>query len=96
VLLRAYEVSYCDLANACGPGFFLGDEVNGSTRRRDGIRPYLHIVFQPESWADRRFPFDKLTLSLAGTLLVPYNAEAWMASRFGGLPPCASRRAPGG
>ena len=75
--LRIFEVSYCEQGQECGPGYS-GTLIH----RYDGIHPYLYIEFR----ADRGpLQGERGTQGVySKSLIVPYNAEAWMRSQFGG------------
>ena len=75
--LRIFEVSYCEQGQECGPGY-----SGLLTHRYDGIHPYLYIEFHAD-----RAPLrgERGTQGVySKSFIVPYNAEAWMRSQFGG------------
>jgi hypothetical protein len=72
--LRVYEVSYCIQGLECGPGY------SGVLKQRyDGIRAYLYFEFTADRGAA-----DARHSVYADSFIVPYSAEAWMQSQFGG------------
>ena len=77
--LRVYEVSFCRQGEVCGPGY-----SGNFAHRHDGIRPFLYFDFH----ADRAPITSEGETSIQGvysrSFIVPYNAEAWMQSQFGG------------
>ena len=75
--LRVTEVSYCSQGEECGPGY------SGSGKEHyAGIHPYLYFQFVadrgPEGSEFGRHPV------LEDSFIVPYSAEAWMQTQFGG------------
>ncbi len=77
--LRVYEVSFCRQGEVCGPGY-----SGNFAHRHDGIRSFLYFDFH----ADRAPITSEGETSVQGvysrSFIVPYNAEAWMQSQFGG------------
>jgi hypothetical protein len=68
--LRVYEVSYCSQGLECGPGY------SGVLKQRyDGLHPYLYFKFTADSEGLEIFTDD---------FIVPYSAETWMQTQFGG------------
>jgi hypothetical protein len=72
--LRVFEVSYCRQGEVCGPGY-----SGAFPHRHDGIRPFLYFEFTaPLEGAFGTLP------PFTDSFIVPYSAEAWMQSQFGG------------